>query len=203
MKSTIAVATGWGAAANFWKAIPWWLKVPFVVGLIALAGAELTPAVNQALRSGRVTEGEAVKADAQAVDPAQTRARMQAGKTVSGAERTIAVQYEGLEAEARQKQAVADAANISEEELLAKKAKGLKLTATEELKLKELQLKEQEVKIKEAEAVTKTAESTAAEAKANAEKKAAELNSLLIDGVNAGILWFLKNMNDAQQDQHR
>jgi hypothetical protein len=201
MKSIIGLATGGGALASIWKAIPLWVKAPFMVGVILLAVAELTRDVNQALRSGRITEGEAIKADAQVVDPAQTRARIQTGQTVSGAERTIAVQYEALDADARKKQAEADAANDSEQELLAKKARRLRLTSTQQLKLQELQAKAQEVKIREAEAITKTAESTAAEAKAIAERKAAELNTVLIDIMSAGIQLFLKGMNEGEGKQ--
>jgi hypothetical protein len=56
MKSAISLATAGGAFANLWKGLPLIVKVPFVVGVVALASAELTRDVNQALRSGRVTE---------------------------------------------------------------------------------------------------------------------------------------------------
>ncbi|MHB8270222.1 hypothetical protein [Bradyrhizobium sp.] len=176
MRSLIQLFSNGGAVANIWQRAPLLIKAPVVVGLVLLAGAELTRDVNQALRSGRVTEGEAVKADAQAADPNKTRADVAAGKPVSGAERTIAAQVAGLDADAQQKQAVADAATESEDELLEKARRGLKLSSTEKLRLRELQLKEKELAIKEqeltargAEAHIKTAEATAADSKAAVE----------------------------------
>jgi hypothetical protein len=179
MRSLIGLLSNGGAVANIWQRVPLLIKAPVVVGLLLLAGAELTRDVNQALRSGRVTEGEAVKGDAQSADPNKTRADVAAGKPVSGAERTIAAQLAGLDADAKQKQAVADAATESENELLEKARRGLKLSSTEKLRLRELQLKEKELAIKEqeltareAEAHIKTAEATAADSKAAVENAA-------------------------------
>lgn len=166
MRSLIQLFSNGGAVANFWHRIPFGVKAPVVVGLVLLAGAELTRDLNQAWRSGRITEGEAVKGDAQAADPNATRAAVLAGKPVTGAERTIAAQVAGLDADADQKRATADAANESEDELLAKAKHGAKLTSTEKLRLRELQLKERELAIREQELRIKTAEASAADSSA-------------------------------------
>jgi hypothetical protein len=166
MRSLVGLFSNGGAVANVWQRVPFLVKAPVVLGLVLLAGAELTRDLNIGFRSGRVAEGEAVKADAQITDPNATRAAVLAGKPVTGAERTISAQVAGLDADALQKQAVAEAANISEEELLAKVAKHIKLTSTEKLRLRELQLKEKELALREQELRIKTAEASAADNKA-------------------------------------
>lgn len=166
MRSLVQLFSNGGAVANFWHRIPFGVKAPVVVGLVLLAGAELVRDVNQAWRSGRITEGEAVKGDAQAADPNATRAAVLAGKPVTGAERQIAAQVASLDADADQKRAAADAATESEDELLAKAKRGAKLTSTEKLRLRELQLKEKELAIREQELAIKTAEASAANSSA-------------------------------------
>lgn len=166
MKSLVGLVSNGGAVVNVWQRVPFIVRAPVVFGLVLLAGAELTRDLNIGVRSGRVAEGQAVEADAKIADPNQTRAAVAAGKPVSGAERTIAAQVAGLDADAQQKQAVADAATESEDELLAKAKRGAKLTSTEKLRLRELQIKAQELAIKQAENTSKTAEASVADLRA-------------------------------------
>jgi hypothetical protein len=166
MRSLVQLFSNGGAVANFWHRVPFLVKAPFVVGIVLLASAELVRDLNISLRSGRVAEGQAVDADAKIADPNQTRAAVLAGKSVTGAERQIAAQVAGLDADADQKRATADAANESEDELLAKAKRGAKLTSTEKLRLRELQLKEKELAIREQELRIKTAEASSADSKA-------------------------------------
>ena len=174
MRSLVGLLSNGGAVANFWQRIPFLVKAPLVVGLMLLAGAELTRDLNISFRSGRVAEGQAVDADAKIADPNATHAAVLAGKPVTGAERQIAAQVAGLDADAEQKRATADAATESEDELQAKAGRGAKLTSTEKLRLRELQLKEkelairkQELAIKEAENISKTAEASVANLRAD------------------------------------
>jgi hypothetical protein len=155
----------------FAKSVLTLTKATFVGSVVLLAGTELTRDLNLNIRSGRVPEGEPAKVVAQVIDPAQAGANVVDGKALSGAQRTISAQVVGLEADARQKETTADAATESEEELLAKQRKHIKLTSTEELRLRELQVKAQELAIKEAEARLKAAEATNAEQSAAVTKK--------------------------------
>jgi hypothetical protein len=147
MRSLVGLLSNGGAVANFWQRIPFLVKAPLVVGLVLLAGAELTRDLNISFRSGRVAEGQAVEADAKIADPNATRAAVLAGKPVTGAERQIAAQVAGLDADADQKRAAANAATESEDEFRAKEKRGTKLTSTEKLRQRELQLKEKELAI--------------------------------------------------------
>jgi hypothetical protein len=99
-----------------------------------------------------------VTAEAAIADPVATRKAMDAGQAVKGAVATAAAQYQATRADATQKEVYAKAAEESEDELLAKKAKGVPLTSTEELRLKEIELKQRELRIKDAEATIKEAE---------------------------------------------
>jgi hypothetical protein len=119
MKSLIGLSANAGGAAAVWQRLPIFIKAPLVVGLVLLAVAELVTVGNQALRSGRITEGEAVKLDAQSTDPEKTRAAVLAGKPATGAERTIAGQVANLDADAKIKAA----------ELEIKKAQAREATA--------------------------------------------------------------------------
>jgi hypothetical protein len=166
MRSLVGLFSNGGAVANIWHRVPFGVKAPVVVGLVLLAGAELTRDLNQAWRSGRISEGQAVEADAKTVDPEKTRTAVLAGKPVTGAERQIAAQVAGLDADADQKRATADAATESEDELLAKARRGAKLTSTEKLRLRELQLKEKELALREQELRIKAAEASSADNKA-------------------------------------
>lgn len=183
MRSLVGLFSNGGAVANIWNRIPFLVKAPVVVGLVLLAGAELTRDLNISFRSGRVAEGQAVDADAKIADPNATRAAVLAGKPVTGAERTIAAQVAGLDADADQKRAAADAANESEDELSAKAKRGAKLTSTEKLRLRELQLKEKELAIREQELAIKTAEASAADKKAAVQNT---INGLILDDMGGG-----------------
>ena len=91
-------------------------------------------------------------ADAANADLVAARKAIEAGHSVKGAVATAAAQYQAQKAEAKQKEVYANAAEEGEDELLAKKAKGKKLSSTEQLRLYEIQSAEQELKIKKAEA---------------------------------------------------
>jgi len=167
MKTLINLAGG-GSVLNIWKRIPASVKVPAIFGLGVLAAAELNLDANHSWFSNRIFGGQAAQGEAQMVDPADTRKAVAEGKHVSGAERMIEVQVSAGDADARTKTVYADAALESEAELLGKKARGERMTSTEELRLKELQLKEQELRRATAEADTKVAEATAAKSSADA-----------------------------------
>ncbi len=167
MKSLLSLAGG-GSLINLWKRIPAVIKLPMVFGAGVLAAAELNIDANHSWFSNRIFGGQAAQGEAQMVDPADTRKAVAEGKHVSGAERMIEVQVSAGDADARTKTVYADAALESEAELLRKKARGERMTSTEELRLKELQLKEQELRSATAEADTKVAQATAAKSSADA-----------------------------------
>lgn len=180
MKSLIPLVAG-GAAGMMWNVLPRWVKVPAVVGLVAMATLELNKDFNESWSSSAIYGGQASEGEGKTADPVKTEADAAAGKPVSGAARMMAKQVEGLGADAIQKQAVADAASESEQELLAKQAKGVKLTAMESLRIFEL-------KKLRSEAETAEAQSTAARASALAEKQSAEIASRVIRSMNDGTI---------------
>jgi hypothetical protein len=149
--------------ANGWKAIPWWLRGLALASGLVLGGAELGINLNHALNSGSIFGGQGAQGAAQVRDPVQTRARMNAGQPVSGAERMITVQYEKEDAAAREQMASAAAATESPRELRALDERG-EASSTEALRLRELDLKEndillrrQEIALRQAEAAEKAA----------------------------------------------
>ena len=88
-------------------------------------------------------------------EPAKSRGRFgAAGKPTTNAAATATAQFEGLAADAKQKGIYADAAVETEAELKAKKAKGIPLSTTEELRLKELRIQEAQAIIQESIAVS-------------------------------------------------
>jgi hypothetical protein len=178
MRSLLPLAAA-GGAGMLWHTLPRWVKIPAVVGLVALGAIELTKDGSEAFNAAAIFGGQGEQGTAQMASPKTTLADSAAGKDVSGAKLTVAAQWQGLAADAIQKQAVADAASLSEQELLAKQAKGIKLTSTESLRILEL-------KRARAESETAEAQSTAARAQALAEKQAAELNSRIIESMNNG-----------------
>jgi hypothetical protein len=180
MKSLIPLVAG-GAAGMMWGVLPNWVKVPAVVGLVALAALELNKDLNESWFSSAIFGGQASEGEAKTIDPLKTEADAKAGKPVSAAARMMAKQVEGLAADAVQKEVTADAASESEQELLAKQAKGVRLTSTESLRI-------QELKKLRSEAETAQAQSTAARAQALAEKQSAEIASKLISSMNDGTL---------------
>jgi hypothetical protein len=177
MRSLLPLAAA-GGAGMLWGALPRWVKIPAVVGLVALGAIELNKDTNESWFSSAIYSGQASEGESKSVDPRKTEADAAAGKPVSGAALMMAKQVEGLGADAIQKQAVADAASLSEQELLAKQAKGV-LSSVETLRILEL-------KRARAESETAEAQSTAARAQALAEKQAAELNSKIIESMNNG-----------------
>ena len=180
MKSLLGLGSG-GAISAIWGKIPAYVKIPVVFGLGVLAASELTIDANHALQSARIFLGQAAQSEAQAVDPAKTRAAMRTGAPVTGAEALLATQVDQSDADAQQKQALATAATESIDDIRAKAKRGLKLTTTESFRLKEYEIKEQELRAKtaealkiEAEAQTAAALAAQAEAKARAERIIAE-----------------------------
>jgi hypothetical protein len=152
MRSIIALG-GAGAGLAAWSMLPRWLKLLVAGGLIALATIELTKDGNEAWFSGSIFGGQAAQGDAQAANPRKVEADLAAGKPTTNAAATATAQFEGLAADAKQKGVYADAAVESEAELRAKKAKGIRLTSTEELRLKELRIQEAQAIIQESIAV--------------------------------------------------
>jgi uncharacterized protein (DUF885 family) len=181
MKSLIPLVAG-GAAGMMWGVLPNWVKVPAVVGLVALAALELNKDLNESWFSSAIFGGQASEGEAKTVDPLKTEADAAAGKKpVSGAARMMAKQVEKTGAEAVQAEVAADADRLSEQELLAKQAKGIRLTSKESLRI-------QELKKLRSEAETAQAQSTAARAQAQAEKQSAEIASRIIGSMNDGTL---------------
>lgn len=172
MRSLLPLAAA-GGAGMVWQSLPRWVKIPAAVGLVALAALELNKDLNESWNSAAIFGGQGEQGAAQIVDPKKTEADSAAGREVSGAKRTVAAQWQGLAADAAAKRAAADADTESEQELLAKQAKKLKLTAKELLRI-------QELKKARAEAEVVEAQSTAARAEAEANRQAAELNARLI-----------------------
>jgi len=183
MKTLISLAGG-GSVLNIWKRIPASVKVPAIFGLGVLAAAELNIDANHSWFSNRIFGGQAAQGEAQVVDPAATRKAIAAGQPVTGAEATLAAQYQGLDADAKQKAAYADAANESEDEILAKKAAGRRLTTTEELRLAEIRAKRAEAEKQEAEAAIAKARAGYAKAYSEAEAKQKQA-----DAGKAAVMW--------------
>ena len=113
MKSLLGLAGG-GSLATLWGKIPAIIKVPVIFGAGILAASELNIDANHSWFSNKIFGGQAAQGNAQIVDPVDTRKDMNAGHQVSGADRMIAVQYEAGDADARTKEATADAALESE-----------------------------------------------------------------------------------------
>jgi hypothetical protein len=152
MRSLIALA-GAGAAGALWSSLPRGGKVLVAGGLIALATVELTKDGNEAWFSSSIFGGQAAQGDAQAANPRKVEADLAAGKPTTNAAATATAQFEGLAADAKQKGVYADAAVESQAEMVAKKAKGIPLNSTEELRLKELRIQEAQAVIQESIAV--------------------------------------------------
>jgi len=183
MKSLISLAGG-GSVVNLWRRIPAIVKVPVIFGAGVLAAAELNIDANHAWFSNRIFGGQAAQGEAQVVDPVATRKAIQAGQPVTGAEATLAAQYQGLDADAKQKAAYADASTESEDEILAKKAAGRRLTTTEELRLAEIRAKRAEAEKQEAEAAIAKARAGYAKAFSEAEAKQKQA-----DAGKATVMW--------------
>jgi hypothetical protein len=188
MRSLLPLAAA-GGAGMLWNTLPRWVKIPGVVGLVALAAIELTKDGSEAFNAAAIFGGQGEQGLAQIADPKKTEADAAAGQEVSGAKRTVAAQWQGLNADALQKQAVAEAATESEQELLAKQAAKRKLTSTESLRI-------QELKKLRSEAETAEAQSTAARAEAEANRAAAELNERLISSLQRNDGDILKTFYD-------
>jgi hypothetical protein len=173
MKSLLGLGSG-GAISAIWEKIPGYVKIPAIFGVGVLAASELTIDANHALQSARIFLGQAAQSEAQAVDPAKTRAAMRTGAPVTGAEALLATQVDQGDADAQQKQALAVAATESIDDIRAKAKRGLKLTTTESFRLKEYEIKEQELRAKTAEAQRTEAEARIKEAEASAALAIAE-----------------------------
>ena len=180
MRSLIPLAAA-GGAGMFFQALPRWVKIPAVVGLVALAAIEITKDGSEAFNAAAIFGGQGEEGAAKMADPLKTEADAAAGKPVSGAARMMAKQVEATGADAQQKQAVADASTESIEEIARKKLSGKKLTSTEALRL-------EEYKKLRGEAEVQDAQSTAARAQALAEKQSAEMASRVIDSMNNGTI---------------
>jgi hypothetical protein len=177
MPNTIPqLIVGGAAAGMFLNAVPRVVKIPVLVLLLLLAIIELNKDANESWFSSAIFGGQGEQGAAQMVDPKKTEAAAAAGREVSGARRTAAAQWAGLNADALQKEAQAAAATETEGQLVAKKLWNMPLTTTEELRL-------QELKKLRSEAETAQAQSTAARASAKAEKEASELSARLIESM--------------------
>jgi hypothetical protein len=178
MKSLLGLGAG-GAISGIWQKIPAYVKIPVIFGAGVLAASELTIDANHALQSARIFLGQAAQSEAQAVDPAKTRAAMRSGAPVTGAEALLATQVDQGDADAQQKQALAVAATESIDDIRAKAARHQTLTTTESFRLKEYEIKEQELRAKKAEAQRMEAEARIKEAEASAALAIAERDKAL------------------------
>jgi hypothetical protein len=152
MKSVIPLVAG-GAGLMVWAALPRWAQVLAAGGIIALGVIELTKDGNEAYFSGSIFGGQAALGDAQSAIVAKVEDDLAAKRPVTNATAAATATYQGLAADAKQKGIYADAAVESQAELLAKKAKHIPLSSTEELRLKELRIQEAQAVIQESIAV--------------------------------------------------
>jgi hypothetical protein len=171
--SLLPVVAAGGAAGMFFSALPRAVKIVAVPAIVLVGVIELTKDANESWFSAAIFGGQGEQGAAQMVDPKIVLADSAAGREVSGAKRTVAAQWQGLNADAIQKQVVADAASEPIEEIARKKVSGQKLTSTESLRLEEYKKMASEAEIAAAQA-------TAARAEAEANRAAAELNARLI-----------------------
>jgi hypothetical protein len=148
MKDVIPLMAG-GAGLMVWAALPRWAQILAAGGIIALGVIGLTRDGNEAFYSGSIFGGQAALGDAQTSIVAKVEADLAAKKPVTNATAAATATYEGLAAEANQKGIYADSAVESQAELLAKKAKGIPLSSTEELRLKELRIQEAQAILQE------------------------------------------------------
>ena len=151
---TFMMMLGGGVGVMVWPKLPLVAKVGITVGVISLAAIELNKDYWESFYSSAVTGGQAAQGDAQAANPRKVEADLAAGKPTTNAAATATAQFEGLAADAKQKGVNADTAVESEAELLAKKAKGIPMSSTEELRLKELRIQEAQAIIQESIAVS-------------------------------------------------
>ena len=165
----------------FWNMLPRVLRIPLLVGVVAVAAFELTKDGSEAVNAPAIYGGQGEQGAAQMVDPKKVEADAAQGREISTAKRSAAAQYEGLYADQIQKQSVAEAYSEPIEVIARKKLSGKKLTSTEALRL-------EEYKKLRAEAEVQEAQSTAARAQAKADKQAAEMASRLIDSMNNGTI---------------
>ena len=172
-----------GAITAIWQKIPAYVKVPAIFGAGVLAASELTVDVNHALQSAKLFLGQAAQSEAQAVDPATTRAAMRAGAPVTGAAALLETQVDQGDADAQQKQALATAATEGIDDIRAKDENGLKLTTTESFRLKEFEIKEQELRAKKAEADRIEAEALIKKAEASSAQATAQMNNTVANEV--------------------
>ena len=151
MKTLLGLMGG-GAIVTVWRLIPAIVKVPAIFGAGMLAAADLNKDINESWVSGRIFGGQAAEGDAKVTDPGKTLKQYRAGLPVPGAAAAVGVEIAGKNADALQKQAYADAAAESEDEILAKLKAGLRITTTEQLRLIELQSARQDYLTKKANA---------------------------------------------------
>jgi hypothetical protein len=183
------IIMGGAAAGMFLNAVPRVVKIPVLVLLLLLAIIELNKDANESWFSSAIFGGQGEQGAAQMADPKKTEADSAAGKEISAARRTVDAQWQGLAADATAKRAAADADTESEQELLTKQAKKLKLTAKESLRIQELKKARGEAEVVEA-------QSTAARAEAAANRQAAELNARLIESLQRNDGDILKTFYD-------
>jgi hypothetical protein len=189
MRTITQIIVAGGAAGMFLDAVPRVVKIPVVAGLLLLAIIELNKDANESWFSSAIFGGQGEQGLAQIVDPKKTEADSAAGKEISAARRTVDAQWQGLAADAAAKRAAADADTESEQELLAKQAKGTKLTSKESLRI-------QEIKKARGEAEVVEAQSTAARAEAQANREAAQLNARLVESLQRNDGDILKTFYD-------
>jgi hypothetical protein len=167
MKTVVQFASG-GAGLAIWRRLPRWVRFPIVFGLGVAAAAELNLDVNRALLAPQIFGGKAVEGQAQMGDPTQTRRDMAAGKPVTGADALVATQVDEGAADAKSKEAKADAATESAAEIEAKAKRGERLTVVERARWLDVQIARQDVVTKQAEARAKDADAHIKEAQASA-----------------------------------
>src|SRR5271166_2544386 len=135
MPTVVPLMTAGAAVGMCLSAAPRVVRIPLLVGVMALATFELTKEGSEAFNAAAIFGGQGEQGAAQMIDPKKVEADDAAGREVSAAKRTITAQWQGLSGDALLKQSQGVAAAESERELLAKRAKGIKLTSMESLRL--------------------------------------------------------------------
>jgi hypothetical protein len=135
-----AILTGLGGAVlvTIYPRLPFVAKAALVVGVTSLAAIELNKDYCESFYASAVHGGAAAEGDAKTADLKAALHDLAENKPVPGATATAAANLAEHSAAAQERQAIADAATQSENELLAKLKRHVKLTAAENLRLSEI-----------------------------------------------------------------
>lgn len=134
------VLTGIGGAVlvTLWPKLPLVAKAALIVGVISITAIEMNKDYWDSYYASAVHGGAASEGDSKTADLKTALRDLADNKPVPGATATAAVNLAEHSAAAQERQAVADAASESEETLLAKLKRHVKLTSAENLRLSEI-----------------------------------------------------------------